>query len=149
MNANLRMVLDHVDPKWSFKDMTVEGAKIELDHLMNCRERINLAIVALIKTGYFTPDQVDDDVAPRITEMYSALKHDKKPMDAINRMLLVEPAKEQFNRDFNELLESARKFLSSMDKHDFHTAIHRMRKALKPFEIPGDKKTCATCGHTL
>ena len=35
--------------------------------------RLTLARNALIATGYFTADQVGDDVAPRITEMFAAL----------------------------------------------------------------------------
>jgi hypothetical protein len=37
------------------------------------RARLNLAKAALVRTGYFTADQVSDDIAPRITEMHSAL----------------------------------------------------------------------------
>lgn len=37
-------------------------------------ERLRLARNALVATGYFTADQVGDDVAPRITEMASALR---------------------------------------------------------------------------
>lgn len=36
-------------------------------------ERLRSAREALISTGYFTPDQVGDDIAPRIIELYSAL----------------------------------------------------------------------------
>lgn len=39
----------------------------------NDAERLRLAREALIGTGYFTPDEVGPDVAPRITEMFSAL----------------------------------------------------------------------------
>lgn len=120
----------------------------EIEHLRNCRKRLDLAKEALVKTGYYIPDQVDDDVAPRIIEMYSALKREK-PMDAINRMMLVEPAQVQFDRNFNELLEAARDFRRSMEKHAFHTAMLKLYEALKPFDIPGAKRSCATCGHTL
>jgi histidine triad (HIT) family protein len=37
------------------------------------RQRLDMARVALIGTGYFTEDQVGDDIAPRITEMASDL----------------------------------------------------------------------------
>lgn len=40
------------------------------------RERLDLAKRALIDTGYFTEDQVSDDIAPRIIEMHSALTRD-------------------------------------------------------------------------
>jgi NTP pyrophosphatase (non-canonical NTP hydrolase) len=39
-------------------------------------ERIRLAMAALIDTGYFTPAQVSDDVAPRIAELWAAKRHD-------------------------------------------------------------------------
>lgn len=39
--------------------------------LLNAAERLLLAKKALVDTGYFTEDQVGDDVAPRITEMFS------------------------------------------------------------------------------
>lgn len=35
--------------------------------------RIDRARRALIGTGYFTPSQVGDDIAPRITELWSAM----------------------------------------------------------------------------
>jgi hypothetical protein len=37
------------------------------------RERLNRAKQALVDTGYFTPDQVGNDIAPRIIELYRAL----------------------------------------------------------------------------
>lgn len=37
--------------------------------------RLDLAKQALIGTGYFKPEEVGDDIAPRITELWSAL-HD-------------------------------------------------------------------------
>ena len=37
------------------------------------RQRLDLACRALIATGYFTEDEVGDDIAPRITELHSAL----------------------------------------------------------------------------
>ena len=36
-------------------------------------EQLARARAALIQTGYFTSDQVGDDIAPRITELYLAL----------------------------------------------------------------------------
>lgn len=40
----------------------------------NAEERIGLARQALIRDGYFTADQVDDDIAPRIIELASHLR---------------------------------------------------------------------------
>lgn len=37
------------------------------------RARLDLAKRALVSTGYFSADQVSDDIAPRIVEMHSAL----------------------------------------------------------------------------
>ena len=37
-------------------------------------ERIQLARWALLKDGYFTDEQVGDDIAPRITERLAALR---------------------------------------------------------------------------
>lgn len=39
--------------------------------LRDAEARLKLAREALVATGYFTPDQVGDDIAPRITEMAS------------------------------------------------------------------------------
>lgn len=39
--------------------------------------RLQRAREALIQTGYFTPEQVGIDVAPRITELWSALTNKK------------------------------------------------------------------------
>jgi hypothetical protein len=36
------------------------------------RQRLEAARQALIETGYFTPEQVGDDIAPRITELLGA-----------------------------------------------------------------------------
>lgn len=47
---------------------------IPIDHgarLCNAEARLELARQALIGTGYFTADQVGDDIAPRITELVS------------------------------------------------------------------------------
>lgn len=41
------------------------------DRLRTAETRLELARQALIRTGYFTADQVGDDVAPRITEIAS------------------------------------------------------------------------------
>lgn len=41
--------------------------------------RIHLAREALIQTGYFTAEQVSDDIAPRITELWSALTREVPP----------------------------------------------------------------------
>lgn len=38
---------------------------------------MGLAREALIRTGYFQPSEVGDDIAPRITELYSALTRPK------------------------------------------------------------------------
>ncbi len=43
------------------------------DRVTLAEERLRRAREALIGTGYFTPDQVGEDIAPRITELYSAL----------------------------------------------------------------------------
>jgi hypothetical protein len=40
----------------------------------NAEERIALARHALLDDGYFTDDQVGDDIAPRITERLAALR---------------------------------------------------------------------------
>lgn len=45
----------------------------EIAKIAAADERIKLARHVLIELGYFTPEQVGDDVAPRITEMFSAL----------------------------------------------------------------------------
>jgi hypothetical protein len=37
-------------------------------------ERLLLAKAALVATGYFTEDQIGDDIAPRITELFSVTK---------------------------------------------------------------------------
>jgi hypothetical protein len=42
------------------------------EELERYRELHRLAREAIIATGYFTPEQVGDDLAPRITEMFSA-----------------------------------------------------------------------------
>lgn len=39
--------------------------------LRNAKARLDLAREALIGIGYFKPDEVDDDVAPRIIEYHS------------------------------------------------------------------------------
>lgn len=41
------------------------------------QERIELAKDALVGAGYFTADEVGDDIAPRITEMVSAIREGK------------------------------------------------------------------------
>lgn len=41
--------------------------------LSNAEERLQLARGALVNTGYFTEDEVSDDVAPRITELWAYL----------------------------------------------------------------------------
>lgn len=41
------------------------------DQLWVAEERLRRSREALVATGYFTPDQVGDDVAPRITELNS------------------------------------------------------------------------------
>lgn len=46
------------------------------DYVPYASERIRLAMDALINTGYFTPAQVGEDVAPRIVELWAAKRHD-------------------------------------------------------------------------
>jgi hypothetical protein len=54
---------------------TIEALKelltAALDRADNAEERLALARGALIETGYFTEDEVGDDIAARITEMWS------------------------------------------------------------------------------
>lgn len=53
-----------------------EGMAIQYDEffeLQNAKERIRLAKIALIDTGYFKEDEVGDDIAPRILELHTAL----------------------------------------------------------------------------
>lgn len=54
-------------------DGKAEAVWDRIRRMRQAEERLQLARWALIQTGYFTPDQVGDDVAPRITEMFSAL----------------------------------------------------------------------------
>lgn len=57
-----------------------EGAKQrwyeQQDRAEDAEERLALARDALLRDGYFKPDQVGPDVAPRITERLSALRHE-------------------------------------------------------------------------
>lgn len=46
---------------------------VDWARLSIAEERLQLARRALIQTGYFTAEQVGDDIAPRITELYSAI----------------------------------------------------------------------------
>lgn len=50
-----------------------DGVNLAESRLWLAEERLRRAREALVATGYFTADQVGDDVAPRITEMFSAL----------------------------------------------------------------------------
>lgn len=71
----------HLAPKYYARAKTAEterdALRDENERLHLDREalsvRLTLARNALIATGYFTADQVGDDVAPRITEMFAAL----------------------------------------------------------------------------
>jgi hypothetical protein len=42
------------------------------NQLAIAEQRLHLARQALTATGYFTPDQIGDDIAPRITELHTA-----------------------------------------------------------------------------
>lgn len=54
-------------------------------------ERLHLARVALVQTGYFTDDEVGDDVAPRVGEMWSMLRSRIELSTAMLRALAVGP----------------------------------------------------------
>lgn len=45
-------------------------------HILVAEQRLTAARDALVATGYFTAEQVGDDIAPRITEMVTQLRHD-------------------------------------------------------------------------
>lgn len=47
------------------------------EYLMECRQRLELAKQAVISVGYFVPDEVGDDVAPRILELIEAIREGK------------------------------------------------------------------------
>lgn len=74
----------------------------QLDGLYANRERLELARTALVETGYFTADEVGNDVAPRITELHArtvgdtldALRAECARLADDNRQLrlLLEPA---------------------------------------------------------
>lgn len=46
----------------------------ELERLKSAEERLELCRQAILADGYFTPDQVGPDIAPRITERLSGLR---------------------------------------------------------------------------
>lgn len=47
-----------------------EQTRMERARAENAETRLALAREALVMTGYFTPEQVGDDVAPRILELF-------------------------------------------------------------------------------
>ena len=51
----------------------------------NAEDRLALARHALLADGYFTEDQVGDDVAPRITERLAALRDSTATADGMLR----------------------------------------------------------------
>lgn len=46
----------------------------------SANERLRLAREALLKDGYFSPDEVDDDIAPRIIERLAAMRNAPRRM---------------------------------------------------------------------
>ena len=60
-------------PGGLIEDWGTRMSDLEVAHTTNA-DRIRLAKDALISTGYFTPEQVADDIAPRIIELNSALE---------------------------------------------------------------------------
>lgn len=70
---NRRLMIAVADEIASWLDVTSEFVPY-------ASQRLRLAIDALINTGYFTPDQVGDDVAPRIVELWAAKRHDLDKM---------------------------------------------------------------------
>lgn len=63
-----------------------------------------LARQALLLTGYYTPAQVGDDVAPRIAELYTGMKARNDALLAENQQL-----RKACRRVGNELVETERK----------------------------------------
>jgi hypothetical protein len=63
-----------------------------LDRLGNARERLERARHALIEVGYFTADEVGDDIAPRITELVSHLRQPAAAADDDDPDAFDEPA---------------------------------------------------------
>jgi hypothetical protein len=55
--------------------------------MCNSDARLTLAKEALLATGYFTVDQLGDDIAPRITELHEALIHGRGSTDAFGTYL--------------------------------------------------------------
>lgn len=67
----------------------------------HCCERLVLAQIALIRTGYFTADEVSGDIAPRIIEMWSAAQAD---LEQYRRAVVTEIAMRVFNVTRDALL---------------------------------------------
>lgn len=58
----------------------------EVDRLKQAEKRLALARDALLKDGYFTPDQVGPDIAPRITERVSSLRAEVERLSSLSRL---------------------------------------------------------------
>jgi hypothetical protein len=62
--------------------------RVRAEAVSVAERRVSLAREALIGTGYFTPDQVGDDIAPRITELWSASRPTMNTRAAEQRRLV-------------------------------------------------------------
>src|SRR5690606_10077738 len=58
----------------------------EVDRLKQAEKRHALARDALLKDGYFTPDQVGPYIAPRITERVSSLRAEVERLSSLSRL---------------------------------------------------------------
>src|SRR5690606_41968308 len=57
-----------------------------VDRLKQAERRLALARDALLKDGYFTPEQVGPDIAPRITERVSSLRAEVARLRSLSRL---------------------------------------------------------------